>query len=140
MYRGAAGGREDDYSSDDSPLYNKNFPVKLKDLSDPLKTRPLSSTSIPIERHQLGDPADLSLALEREKVKSILAKGNAKNKRRPPPPPVAGQQGQGEIPYRNMNITHSTPQPSSAILRHLEQVDDSPLTSPENIRLTRLGG
>lgn len=142
-------------SSDDSPLYEKkNIIIKLKDLRSDNNNYNLSNNfnnnnkqnEEIINENIYNNKNELEIALEKEKFKSILSKGNSKNRRKPPPPPVSNKITQQEKEkereieenYFNERSKNTIQINNLSIQRHsFENVDYSPLTTPENFKQNR---
>jgi hypothetical protein len=130
--------RSDD-SSDES-FYNqrKNINIKLKDLAI---THPKHDEKKKNNQYVMSSYNELNVAVEKEKVKSLLTKGNSTMRRKPPPPPSPATPPFSEhienIDTRIVlnRVTKNNLEPTKR--RVLEKVDYSPLTSPENITFAR---
>jgi hypothetical protein len=125
-------------SSDDSPLYPRNVTLKLRDIAP---------HTLKVERNENNQYVnsssyhDLTTAIEKEKTKSILSRGNAITRRKPPPPPPTPPP-QLEQEFHDFDVKKSLHRKSTVNIepsqrRLLERVDYSPLTSPENIKFAR---
>lgn len=126
-------------SSDESLFLQKNVQITLKDISKQQKVSLEQS-----ENHQYltNSYEELTSAIEKEKLKSILVKGNTTSRRKPPPPPAGNQQTLPEFTrnretkftLNRANLKKSDPPKHH---QYFEWIDDSPLTSPENIKFAR---
>jgi hypothetical protein len=135
MYFGQSGHSD---SSDDSPLYPRNVTIKLKDLGTTNHTKDEKNN----ENNQYVNSSsyhDLTTAIEKEKTKSILSRGNTKTRRKAPPPPTPptpeqqSHRVETKVSIQRKTAMQMEPNPR----RLLERVDYSPLTSPENIKFAR---
>lgn len=130
-------------ASDDSFYPRKNMTIKLKDLainnSKPGEDR--------VGIHQKNEYAmssfnELTTAVEKERIKSLLTKGNSTMRRKPPPPPSLTPSSSFLEQSENIDtkivlnrMIKKNIEPTKK--RVMERVDYSPLTSPENIRFAR---
>ena len=133
---------DDSSASDDSFYPRKNMTIKLKDLarnnSKPGEDRAGIHQK---DEYVMSSLNELTTAVEKERIKSLLTKGNSTMRRKPPPPPSLTsssflEQSENIDTKIVLNrMTKKNIEPTKK--RVMERVDYSPLTSPENIRFAR---